>query len=130
MIRINTFYDNEHAGLFLKQFIGAYQRKLFSFLFQLRIVNKACNNLQPRFQSKPIYRRLTTYFSVHHTYSTNDGSKNTDPTVLPMQVPFRTYIFDVSNQTGASLQCKMKEILDEQFARFRQRVKPPEISTL
>ena len=39
-------------------------------------------------------------------------------------------IFDRSNQKGASLQRKMKEILDQKFARYRQRVKPPEISTL
>jgi hypothetical protein len=77
-----------------------------------------------------LFSRLTTYFTNHHTYFTDGGSKNTDPTVFPMKVPSHTYIFDLSNQTGASLQRKMKVILDQKFARFRQRVKPPEISTL
>jgi hypothetical protein len=77
-----------------------------------------------------LFSRLTAYFTNHHTYFTDGGSKNTDPTVFPMKVPLHTYIFDISNQNGASLQCKMKEILDQPFARFRQRVKPPEISTL
>ena len=79
---------------------------------------------------KHLFYRLTIYFTNHHTYFTDGGLKNTDPTVFPMKLPLHTYIFDISNQTGAGLQCKMKEILDQPFARFRQRVKPPEISTL
>lgn len=77
-----------------------------------------------------LFCRSTTYITAHHTYFTDGGSKNTDPTVFPMKLPGTQYIFDISNQTGASLQCKMKVILDEPFARFRQRVKPPEISAL
>jgi hypothetical protein len=77
-----------------------------------------------------LFSRLTIYFTTYNTYFTDGGSKNTNPTVFPMKVTFHTYIFDISNQTGASLQCKMKEILDQKFARYRQRVKPPEISTL
>jgi hypothetical protein len=77
-----------------------------------------------------LFFRLKTYFTNHHTYFADCERKNTAPTVSPMNMFESTFIFDTSNQNGASLQCKMTLILDEAFIRFRQRVKPPEISTL
>jgi hypothetical protein len=77
-----------------------------------------------------LFFRLKTYFTGHHTYFADCERKNTAPTVYRMNMFDCTYIFDTSNQNGASLQCKMTLILDEAFIRFRQRVKPPEISTL
>ena len=72
-----------------------------------------------------LFCRSTTYITAHHTYFTDGGSKNTDPTVFPMKLPGTQYIFDISNQTGDTSPTKMNHFLEFRFARFRQRVKPP-----